>query len=45
MVHHYFFENLGKEANSGNSPVIVHAILIEGGFLNRGGGDKGRLEV
>ena len=36
MVFHYFYKNLGKEAKIVNMPVIVHAILIEGGFLHKG---------
>ena len=36
MIHHYFFKNLGKEAKIGHWPVIVQAILTEGGFLQKG---------
>ena len=38
MVHHYFLKNLGKEAKIRHWPVILHAILIEGGFYQKGGG-------
>ena len=36
MVHHYFLKNLGKEVKIGHWPVILYAILIEGGFLRKG---------
>ena len=36
MVHHYFLKNLGKKAKIRHWPVTVHAILIEGGFLQKG---------
>ena len=36
MVHHYFLKNLGNEAKIGHWPIILHAILIEDGFLKRG---------
>ena len=42
MVHHYFLKNVGKEAKIGDWPVIVHAILNEGGFFKRG--RRGRLK-
>ena len=33
---------LGKEAKIRHWPVILHAILIEEGFSNRGGGGRGQ---
>ena len=39
MVHHYFLKYLGKEAKIIHWPVILHAILIEGGFFSKGGGE------
>ena len=36
LVHHYFLKNLAKEAKTRHWPVILHAILIEGGFFKRG---------
>ena len=36
MVHHFFLKNPGKEAKIGHWPVILHAILIEGEFFQKG---------
>ena len=40
LVCHYLLKNLEKEAKIGHWPVILHAILIEGGFLEKGRGEK-----
>ena len=46
MVRHHIFKNVGKAAKIGHWQVIFHAVYIESGFFNRGGGgDEGRLEV
>ena len=36
LVHHYFLKNLGKEAKIRHWPVILPAIVIEGGFFQKG---------
>ena len=36
LVHHYFLKNLVKEAKIRHWPIILHAILIEGGFFQKG---------
>ena len=42
LVHHYFLKYLGKEAKIRHWPLILHAILIEGGFFQKWGGEGRR---